>query len=274
MRISACLHCALWAALLPFLSSATQTPLEEPAPTSTTLVDALNADPDYTSLLRLFQRTKLIPTLNRLNGSTLFAPTNDAIKKASLQDPIWLAAFQGPKERLTDNVQEQLRQQLFYHLLNESLATLPSSDNTSFYKTLLYPRKPLDPPSREPPPNPPWMPIPNGTLGREPQRLRVAAQESKPHVAVDAFGKGGVKIVKDGKNAGNGIIFGIDEIIIPPADLGMSRAYDFEKSLSILFYSYDYISASIDVLLWRDYDAGDHGSPELFLSTHALLANG
>ena len=219
MHISACLH--LWAALLPLLSSAAQTPIEQPAATSTTLVDVLNADPDYTSLLRLFQRTKLIPTLNKLNGSTLFAPTNDAIKKASLQDPLWLAAFQTTIELLTDNVQEQLRQQLFYHLLNESLPSLPSSGNVTFYKTLLYPRKPLEPP-REPPPNPPWMPIPNGTLGCEPQRLRLAAQEGKTHVAVDAFGKGGAKIVKEGQNAGNGVIFGIDEVIVPPPDLGMS----------------------------------------------------
>src|SRR5258708_1044206 len=164
MRISACLHCALWAALFPFLSSAAQTPLEPPAATSTTLVDALNTDPDYTSLLRLLQRTKLIPTLNRLNGSTLFAPTNDAIKKASLQDPLWLAAFQDTIGLLPDNIQDQLRQQLFYHLLNESLVSLPSSGNVPFYRTLLYPHKPFDPPSREPPPNPPWMPIPNGTL--------------------------------------------------------------------------------------------------------------
>src|SRR5258708_6317144 len=139
MRISACLHCALWAAWLPLLSSAAQTPIEQPAVTSTTLVDALNADPDYTSLLRLFQRTKLIPTLNKLNGSTLFAPTNDAIKRASLEDPLWLAAFQDTIERLSDNVQEQLRQRLFYHLLNESLPSLPSSANLPFYKTPLSP---------------------------------------------------------------------------------------------------------------------------------------
>jgi solute carrier family 25 carnitine/acylcarnitine transporter 20/29 len=220
MRISVCLHCALWAALLPVFSSASQTPLEQPTATSKTLVDVLNEDPDYTSLLRLFQRTRLIPTLNRLNGSTLFAPTNDAIKKASLQDPLWLAAFQDPID-LMDNVQEQLRQQLFYHMLNESLPSLPSSGNVPFYKTLLYPRKPLDPPSREPPPNPPWMPNPNGTLGSEPQRLRLAAREGKAHVAVDTFGKGGAKIVKDGQDAGNGIIFGIDEVIVPPPDLGM-----------------------------------------------------
>jgi solute carrier family 25 carnitine/acylcarnitine transporter 20/29 len=66
------------------------------------------------------------------------------------------------------------------------------------------------------------MPVPNGTLGSEPQRLRLAARDGKVHVAVDAFGKSGIKIVKDAKNAGNGIIFGIDEVISPPPDLGMS----------------------------------------------------
>ena len=221
MRISTCLHCALWAAFLPFLSLAGHSPPQEPATISKTLVDVLNADPDYTSLLRLFQRTRLIPTLNRLNASTLFAPTNDAIKKASLQNPLWLAAFQDPIVPLTDNVQEQLRQQLLYHLLNETLSYFIPSGTVSFYKTLLYPHKPLTPPSREPPSNPPWMPVPNGTLGSDPQRLRLATRDGKAYVAVDAFGKDGIKIVKDAQNAGNGIILGIDEVIVPPPDLGM-----------------------------------------------------
>lgn len=51
---------------------------------SSTLVDALSADPDYSSLLRLLQRADLILTLNKLNGSTLLAPTNDAIKQHGL----------------------------------------------------------------------------------------------------------------------------------------------------------------------------------------------
>ena len=60
-----------------------QTPLNPPLPTvqSTTLVDVLNADKDYTLLLSLLQIARLIPTLNKLNGSTLFAPTNDAVKR-------------------------------------------------------------------------------------------------------------------------------------------------------------------------------------------------
>ena len=87
---------------------------------STNLVDALSADPDYTSLLRLLQQAKLIPTLNKLNGSTFFAPTNDAIKRHSAQNALWQAALQDDPLDLKDNIQEKLRQELFYHLLNET----------------------------------------------------------------------------------------------------------------------------------------------------------
>src|SRR5271170_8123863 len=83
---------------------------------STTLVDALSADPDFTSLLRLLQRARLIPTLNRLNGSTLFAPTNDAIKRHTSSNSLWNTALQDDQLSLNDNVHEQLRQELLYHL--------------------------------------------------------------------------------------------------------------------------------------------------------------
>ncbi|KAG8963433.1 hypothetical protein FRC05_004736 [Tulasnella sp. 425] len=52
-----------------------------PSTTSTTTIDGLSTDPDYTLLLRLIQRAKLVPTPNKLNGSTLFASTNDAIER-------------------------------------------------------------------------------------------------------------------------------------------------------------------------------------------------
>ncbi|CCF53983.1 hypothetical protein NDA11_006613 [Ustilago hordei] len=48
------------------------------------LIDLLSQSPDHTILLRLLQRTRLIPTLNRLqefddgSGLTVLAPTNDA----------------------------------------------------------------------------------------------------------------------------------------------------------------------------------------------------
>jgi len=185
-----------------------------------TLVDALNADPDYTSLLRLLQRTRLIPTLNRLNGSTFFAPTNDAIKKHASKNSLWQDVLDDTTGFVPDNLQEQLRQQLLYHLLNETLFTLPTDSNVLAYKTLLYPRKTIDPLPRDPPPNPPWMPIPGGTLGGEPQRLRVAARDQDAYVGVDTFGENGATITKGGQDAGNGMLFGIADVLEPPPDLG------------------------------------------------------
>lgn len=217
MRASSCLYCVLSIAFLPVYSFAGQISLTHGLVSSMTLVDVLNADPEYTSLLRLLQRTRLIPTLNKLNGSTLFAPTNEAIKEHASKNSLWQIGVYGSKSNLSDNIQEQLRQQLFYHLLNESITPFPPADNLTYYKTLLYPQKPLDQPSHDPPP---WMPIQNGTLGNEPQRLRLARLEDAVYVAVDAFGKGGVKVVKDVQDGGNGIVVGINKIIEPPMDLG------------------------------------------------------
>jgi solute carrier family 25 (mitochondrial carnitine/acylcarnitine transporter), member 20/29 len=188
---------------------------------ATTLVTALSNDPDYTSLLRLLQRARLIPTLNKLNGSTFFAPTNDAIKRHFSRNPLWATLLQEDHHLvLNDNVQEQLRQQLFYHLFNYSLVSLPTDQNIQYHRTLLFPHTPLQPPSRKPPPSPPWMPTPGGTLGGEPQRLRVAAREEGAWVGVDAFGKGGSQIIKGQTDAGNGILLGIADVLDPPPDLG------------------------------------------------------
>lgn len=182
---------------------------------STTFVDALSADPDYTDLIILLQRARLIPTLNRLNGSTFFAPTNDAIRRHDF----WSTVVADDTFIVTDNIQEQLRQQLFYHLLNYSLPAMPEAPNPQVLLTLHYPRSPLEPPSRDPPPSPPWMPIPGGSLGSEPQRLRVAARDQSAFVGVDAFGKGGVEIVKGKVDAGNGLLLGINGVLDPPPDL-------------------------------------------------------
>lgn len=187
---------------------------------SSTIIDVLGADPDYESLLGLLQRARLVPTLNRLNGTTLFAPTNDAIKKHSL----WAHILDDDSFVVTDNVHEELRQQLFYHMLNFSIAQPEESAPFQTFDTLLYPHKPLDPPSREPPPHPPWMPVPSGTLGKKPQRLRavLADENQSGRVAIDAFGKGGAHIVKPIVNATNGAVLGISDVLSPPPDLGMS----------------------------------------------------
>jgi solute carrier family 25 carnitine/acylcarnitine transporter 20/29 len=201
-------------ALLPYSLATPHTELAFYSPQdtfSTTLVDKLSEDPDYTTLLRLLQRARLIPTLNRLNGSTLFAPTNDAIQRyLSLSR---LSSLTG------DNVNEQLRQELFYHLLNYTVV-LPKEKDVLVTKTLHFPHDSPEPPSRDPPPSPPWLPVPGGSLGGEPQRLRVATRKGRIHVGVDTFGEGGAKVVKDPVDAGNGLLVGIDGILPLPPSLG------------------------------------------------------
>ncbi|KAI0695129.1 hypothetical protein BC835DRAFT_1415014 [Cytidiella melzeri] len=185
---------------------------------SDTLLDKLSNDPEYTSLLRLLQRARLVPTLNKLNGSTIFAPTNAAIGRHVATNAVWQAALTSDIEQVRDNIQEKLRQELFYHLLNY---TLPDEDPNEGVETLLtlhYPRTPVEPPSREPPPSPPWMPIPGGTLGGQPQRLRRALHDEEMRVGVDAFGEGGVKAAER-VAASNGVVVKIDEVLSVPSDL-------------------------------------------------------
>lgn len=230
MHLAACFSLALLAVLPPTLSSPSQSSWSSPSVDFTpTLVDALSADPDYSSLLVLLQRSRLIPTLNKLNNATFFAPTNSAIKKHSLTHPLWLEALENEGDAVPDNVNEELRQQLLYHLLNETLSALPTDGALYMYKTLLFP-KPIGPPTQDPPPSPPWLPIPGGTLGGEPQRLRLAAHKDTARIGADAFGNKGAKIVKGVQDAGNGILLGIADVLEPPPDLG--------KYLHFIFYFY------------------------------------
>ena len=222
MYLKACLPLALLATVLPTHCISSQLHWNSHSPTSLTLVDALNADPDYSSLLRLLQKARLIPTLNRLKKGTLFAPTNDAIERYSMLNLLWRNILDSQDDQAPDNIQEQLRQQLFYHLLNSSLVETPTDNNVQVLKTLLYPPKPHEPPSRDPPP---WMPIPTGALGNEPQRLRIAAHDKSLYVGTDTFGKGGATIVKGKETVDNGVLFGISEVLEPPLDLGESRLH-------------------------------------------------
>jgi solute carrier family 25 carnitine/acylcarnitine transporter 20/29 len=176
------------------------------------LVDVLNNDEDYSSLLSLLQKAKLIPTLNKLNGSTLFAPTNDAIKRHDL----WRSALEYPT-LLKDNVQEELRQQLFYHLLNFSVTEDPKDLTTLQVNTLHFPKLSLNPPTNEPPP---WMPIPESSLGNQSQKLRLTSRDGVAWVGVDAFGKGGIEVKKQKVEAANGVVYGIAHVLEVPPDLG------------------------------------------------------
>ncbi|KAF5323619.1 hypothetical protein D9611_005763 [Ephemerocybe angulata] len=228
-----CLPVALTAALLPLFTYSAQIPLSNHTASTTvskTLVDVLSADPDYVSLLRLLQRTRLIPTLNRLVDSTLFAPTNDAIKRHSESNSLWRSVLEDESFNTADNIQEKLRQQLFYHLLNYTLPNTPSEGKVQTHDTLHFPRLGLQPPTREPPPNPPWMPVPGGSLGGKPQRVRLFADDSGTRVGVNAFGAGGASFVKGIAEAANGVVIGIDNVLEPPPDL--ARVIEQHSSVS------------------------------------------
>jgi solute carrier family 25 (mitochondrial carnitine/acylcarnitine transporter), member 20/29 len=238
-----------------------------PSTSSTTIVDALTDDPDFTSLLFLLQRARLIPTLNRLNNGTLFAPTNDAIGRHS-----FMRSMLDPDlSDIQDNVHQKLRQELFYHMLNYSLPTLGHDDNLHVYKTLLFPRKPLDAPSHEPQQPPPWIPIPGGTLGGEPQRLRVASRDEEIWVGADAFGHDGVQVIKGVVNVTNGMLLGIDAVLESPPDLGMSPFLPI-KPRSEVFASYRHFSAGISVVSSPYFDRRHNQDSSRYSRTHPLSA--
>ena len=64
------------------------------------------------------------------------------------------------------------------------------------------------------------MPVQNGTLGTDPQRLRLSARDEAFWVGTDAAGKGGVKIVKQHNATSNGVLFGLNRVLEMPPDLG------------------------------------------------------
>jgi solute carrier family 25 carnitine/acylcarnitine transporter 20/29 len=197
---------------LPLLLSCSP-PLERDPPpigtTTSTLIDVLSADADYSTLLRLLQRTQLVPALNALANGTLLAPTNAAFEAAgypggpsqgSLADWAW-SPFDSLEQ---DNLLRATRDRLLYHVLNHSLPLdpleaerPPGNDSAKPHprpsppppeevacrprfppvgglpeslETLLYPRRPGGDDRPEKPG--PWLPAPHGQLGREGQRVR------------------------------------------------------------------------------------------------------
>lgn len=211
-------------AALPLVAPS-QVPLRDapaPEPASNKLADLLYADPDYSKLVRLLQRARLIPTLNKLADATFFAPNNAAIDRFVNKKPssAWATALSLTDDALLDdNVHEELRQHLFYHMLNYTTDTLPAQ--VAHFQTLYYPRKPTEPPSKDPPPNPPWLPIPGGSLGGQSQRLRLAAQDGgKWWAGVDSAGAGGVELVNENATkAANGNLHGLEDVIEQPANI-------------------------------------------------------
>lgn len=207
--------------LLPLLALSSPSRKFVTSNSSINLTDRLGEDPDFTLLLRLLQRARLVPTLNRLEDATLFAPTNDAIKRYINTSHVYSRALfdTEPSPDARDNKQHELRQHLLYHLLNYSIPLMPEDFPSTLplvLETLLYPDLPVQSLTRGPPP---WLPQPGGLLNCAPQRLRVALRDLKPWVAVDSIGRGGVEIIKKPIMASNGIIIPLGNIIPLPGNL-------------------------------------------------------
>lgn len=135
------------------------------------LLDLLSQSPDHTILVRLLQRTRLVPTLNRLQefddgtGLTILAPTNDAFLRkrneqiaqrdsavgASSHSPTFWQYLLDEDDNdahrysstssqciwnddicvASDNVNAVARQHLLYHILNYTLPFTLSDDTGS-----------------------------------------------------------------------------------------------------------------------------------------------
>ena len=202
------------------------------ASASLSLVDLLSSSPDHSLLLSAFQRARLIPTLNRLNGSTLFAPTNEAIRRQQEKEKergssavissqstggAW-SLIDAEEDSLDgrkghDNLQLELRATLLYHCLNYTLFPPPPSTNSSNLTQTFSHRLPLNEVTLQETllypvlnkynhsfPSPPTLP------GSEPDKPDPGAPTDHPVGLLDGEGQK-VRIVKRGKKE---IYVGVD----------------------------------------------------------------
>lgn len=205
-----------------------------------TIIDVLSESPKHQLLMRLLQRTKLIPLLNMLNNTAFFAPDDDAITKqieesgSTLWDEMLRDADEGSGGG-RDNIQYELRQHILYHLVplrefNASSQPRPPlafpADSPAAHLTLYYPGKPIQPPSPNPPPGSPWLPEPGGVLAKQAQRLRVSEKDGVKSTAVNWNGEGGIAVTALSE-ATNGEVWSVDTIIPLPPTLGESFPFFF-----------------------------------------------
>lgn len=227
---------------------------------ATTIIDILSSSPNHSTFLRLLQRTKLIPTLNLIQGSSIFAPTDEAWSTWGEAQGLELRSFLSNdlQADVADNVLFGLRQHLLYHVLNYTLhdAASYANDSTKSYvtteTTLLFPNRPIMPPSpHKPPTGSPWLPQGgDGDLGGTGQQVRLRYMGGDPAgVGCDARGEGGSEVWngwpvkrksgaappptdgeilssgKDGivRHASNGVVIGIQRVLEPPPSLGEYR---------------------------------------------------
>ncbi|KAI3626209.1 hypothetical protein CBS9595_001570 [Malassezia furfur] len=203
------------------------------------LIDVVSSHPELTRFVHLLQRTRLLPTLNRMQelsgpegGMTIFAPNNAAFERAmqgsTNVSQFWRDAF---AERPPDNVHAALRQQLWYHILNYTLDA--QQDGLVYHETLHFPsRKRLQEPTRPGPvPQPPSEPPhpgaedEGGLLGGYGQLLRVFRKSREMRVGVDEQGSKGSKAVAEDRSSAHGVVYVLDDVLpLPPTLLAFLQS--------------------------------------------------
>jgi uncharacterized surface protein with fasciclin (FAS1) repeats len=234
---------------------------------ATTTIDILSSSSNHSTFLRLLQRTRLIPTLNLIQGSSIFAPTDEAWSTWGEAQGFEVQNLlsTGLESELADNVLFGLKQHLLYHILNYTLhddaSNKYANDSTKSYvtteTTLLFPNRPIMRPAPDKPPTgSPWLPQGgDGDLGGMGQQVRLRYTGGDPAgVGCDARGEGGSDVWngwplkrkngaapspadggallggKDGivRHASNGVVIGIQRVLEPPPSLG---AYRYQPTL-------------------------------------------
>jgi solute carrier family 25 (mitochondrial carnitine/acylcarnitine transporter), member 20/29 len=259
----------------------TQVSFQQESIYSSSLVTHLASYPQYYShLVQLLQRALLVPTLNRLQNATFFAPTNKAIKQfigglddeAKLEFSGWdletyweweldsdLQRTEELKPPKRDNRQVKLREQILYHLINEtyenisppipppstepdpSITSVPSTTprflpihRNVLLDTLYFPSEPSPNPGDAPDP-PPISSLP---LGGQPQVVTVKVLSSAKEPLSIRIGRDGdignfvdwkegeLPDGRKGKGSagwarvGNGVIIGVEGVLMKPRDIG------------------------------------------------------
>ena len=194
---------------------------------STTIIDLLSTSSHHDILLHLLQRCKLVPSVNLMQGLTLFAPTDDAWESwakekehgpveadARLAEIILRQQTENVDALLADNILFDTRQLLLFHMLNYTIPLEHANQldglnrhptdrwlarNVSTETTLLYPSRHHHPAGHLPPPHPPWSPEGGtGILGGHGQQMRLFFREDQragpSRVQVDLDGQGGAAV--------------------------------------------------------------------------------
>ncbi|KAK9447932.1 uncharacterized protein V1518DRAFT_325076 [Limtongia smithiae] len=181
-----------WLALPPALSLAqivlvavvALLALATPVHASTSIVDLLSSSPDFTVLVRVLQRSGLIPELNIGRNITFFAPTNDVLGRVPAG--------------------ADLRSLLLYLIVSDPIvaANISSGDARVYYSTMRAPAAPD-------------YPIPLKV-----QRVRAAPgtpSDGDGHRLVLAGGR--ARVVRHDWFADNGVVHVVDALVDLPATL-------------------------------------------------------